>query len=323
MIMTPCDLTGIKCAHDVMKHTIQSSLSAFHTVGGGGGNSTYNGGMEQIKTITDLLKQNRNFFMKVKVLDDKKFKKKYISRNIIHYTMSYRSHDFHIDNFWIKWNTDKTTIRLYINYVKLIYDHRTLLDLKNVISPFTRSEIKISADIIGIIDIQINETDTTLSKAINDILNIKIGMDNILEYNGDNIIHGSNILSLMRDNESDMLIDKSTMWSNDIDKIYKNFGIEAVNCVMRKTLNAVLADYATIDGVPKSFNKYGIDISESKGILPSMAFERATVDLKRLGKFLKHGINDNMSSVLSQMMIGNESSKIGSNSPLFDIIMEK
>ena len=304
----PCDSYGTMVAQGVMKGITQSNLSAFHNTAG----SIYESGINQIKCMIDLAGSPSDYSMKVDVKDEILFKRECLSRKLGYYIMNFRSSDFGADSFWVHWDTSLTTVRLYTNYLKLLKDCRSLGYLKEIIKNHTGFSVTVSSDFVGIIDVQLDELDSTLLCEIQDILNIKLGIDGILDYNN-GIVTGSNVASLLETE----YVDISSLWSSNVIQIYEEFGIEAARNIMATVLGDVLADYATHTGVPKAFNKNSINPNDK--LLLSMGFEKASIDIKTIGRS-SNGITDGASGVQSQIMMGCYPPKIGSNSDLFDVI---
>jgi len=297
----------------VMKNVTQSNLSAFHVTSGQ--KTSVMGGISRIIATTDLTDKARDHFMRVKPTDEESFRRNCIYRKIRYYTTNIRTTDFGADSFWITWDDRFTTVRLYIDYPKLLKDRRSLALIKETILAHVDCEVMISSNFAGIVDIKC-DPETTVFREIHDILEISIGIDGILDYD-DGIVSGSNVAALMATG----YVDGSNLWSSHVTQIYDEFGVEAARSVLESVIGGVLADYATHSGEPTAFNKYAMKLID-KGLLLSMAFERPAADLKSVGRST-NGIVDMSKSVQSQIMIANQVPIVGSNSSLFDLVRPK
>lgn len=309
MANTPCSRDGTLAASNFMKGITQSSLSAFHNTSG-----EELGSGSKIRHILEFGGRDNDYFMKADILNYKLFRKSTIFRPLGYYVLYYISSSFNVDNFWVTWDTDRTTIRLYINYRKLLKDFRTLEDLKEHIHEYTKLKVNISSDFVGIIDIELDELDTTLTKEISNILNIELGTKGIIECYENGFIVGSNF-GLMMDNK---FIKKETLYSNNIIQVYEQLGIEAARSVYHLQTNDILADFATFEGKPTPFTKYGlVGNDDDNKLLVSMGFERSGHDIKRIGK--SRECTDHLTNISSQIMVGMDPPTIGTNSKLFEI----
>ena len=325
----PGEQIGIRLVHHALSEATQSSLSAFHNAGLGGGVAARSS--PSLQQIMDGAINNSNTSMIIKV--DKRLKDAIPHRTLRYYVDDITNSlaDFSLDgkDFWYKIGRDlgvipeqnfKSTIfRFHINYHKLANDFVTLKQLvDNVFNGFVAFH---SPSFISVIDVHL-ESDAQISGMM-ELLERSIGVDCIKDCTliGDATITttGSNlgkILNLYGVNNTETI-------SNNVYDVEKNFGVDAAREVLYDEIlakagnvhtAALIADFMTCKGYVAPFKKDN-PMLKARGFLSSIAFERPKSDIKSI---VRNKVVDDTKSVYSQVITG-QLANVGSGSRLFSL----
>lgn len=309
--MFPADRVGLLAVESVMKGATQKNLSSFHM----SGSSQEISSELPIQNVINLTAPADKMLIACRIEDEAKFKKNCIYRQISYYIRGYRTSKFEEDKYWMRGSD--TTIRLYIDYVKLLGDCRCLEDLSEVIkNTIECGNVITSCDFVGIIDISIDEKLLSLNKKIWEIYEIPMGVEGIFGYENGKV-SGTNLEFMLNGSYAD----SRSIKSNNIKQVYRCLGIEACRAVIRDEISRgggkLMADFMTFSGRPEAFSKNHSSFKEDKGFLVPMSFEKPMEDLRKLGT----GRTESGGTVYSQIMMGTKPT-IGTNDTLFEIIDE-
>lgn len=325
----PGEQIGIRLAHHALAEATQSSLSAFHNAGMGGGVESR--ASPSLQQIMDGVINNNNTSMMIK-LDGE-----------ITNAIPYRTLRYYVDNitnfiaspllngkdFWYdiginlgefpKRSERKDIFRFHLNYHKLARDGVTLKQLVDGI--FKGFLAFHSPNFISVIDVHL-ENDAQISGMM-ELLERNIGINGIMDCNRvDNatiITTGSNLGKILNLQG----VDNVETVSNNIYDVEKNFGVDAAREVLYEEIRkkvgsahtaAMITDFMTCKGYVAPFKKDN-PMLKARGFLSSIAFERPKSDIKGI---VRNKVVDNTRSVYSQVITG-QLPDVGSGSRLFSL----
>lgn len=274
---------GIKAVQYVLMSQTQMRLSHFHTAG-----------MEQnsssvIPSVADTMNNNYtsdNTSMKFEIDDNiNTIRGNLVGTEFSKFVIKIGSSITTLpepENVWYKILGKeigrKQILRFYLDYKKFRMYNLTLRQIADTVFKNDCSW-EISPDFMGMIDITLPSS--YLHIWLGRLSTMVCGTPNILscDYVSSTTIgtRGSDIIAVSTLNG----VNKSTIYSNNVNEIEKYLGIEAATSVLDKLLNSsTISNFMTRTGKVQPFVKSSTEIAR-KGLLFAMGFERPKDDIRK------------------------------------------